>query len=536
VNLTSRRAVFGALAAVVAAHICVSAQVPYTRILRADTEPQNWLTYSGSYRSHRHSALTQITRQNVAQLKMKWVYQIGRAGLIESSPIVVDGIIYLTEPPSIVTALDARTGRQLWTWAPAIPPDVRTPGSAGAVNRGVAVLGDSVFVGTVHGHLVALDARSGAVRWDAVVGDNQLSYFLTLAPLAIDGRIIVGVSGAEAGIRGYIDAYDARTGARLWRTYTVPAPGEPGSETWTGDAWKTGGGSTWVTGSFDPDLNLVYWGTGNPGPDFNGDVRPGDNLYTASLLALDAATGKIRWHFQFTPHDTHDWDSAHVPVLLDVSIGGRARKVVAVANRNGFYYVLDRATGEFLVGTPYAKQTWAEGLDPKGRPIVKPGTDPSVEGTLVYPGLVGGANWYSPTYSPQTNLFYQSVKELGSVYFKGDAKYEAGRGFSGGGTRLLTDDSYGAIRALEATTGKLRWEYTVPTPTWSSLLSTAGGLVFGGDAEGNFVGLDAESGKRLWDVQLGGPVRGGQPISFAVDGKQYVSVAAGAGFFVFGLP
>ncbi len=285
--------------------------------------------------------MTQITRENVGRLKTAWIYQVRRTGIVETSPIVVDGVMYITEPPSTVTALDVRTGRPLWTYSPAIPPDVIIIGSP-PVNRGVAVLDQSVFVGTVHGHLIALDAKSGAVRWDVAVDENKRGYYMTAAPLALNGKILIGVSGAEAGIRGFLDAYDPGTGKRLWRSYTVPAPGEPGSETWGGDSWKTGGGSAWLTGSYDPALNLVYWGTGNPGPDWNGDARPGDNLYTCSLIALNATDGKIKWHFQFTPHDVHDWDSNEIPVLFDATINGRPRKLVAMANRNAFYYVLDR--------------------------------------------------------------------------------------------------------------------------------------------------------------------------------------------------
>jgi alcohol dehydrogenase (cytochrome c) len=524
-----------ALVLIALSTVTTFAQVPYQRIAGAESTPSDWLTYSGNYQSHRFSPLNQITRQNVAQLKPFWIYQVRRTGIVETSPIVADGVMYITEPPSTVTALDVRTGRPLWTWTPAIPTDVIIIGSP-PVNRGVAVLDDMVFVGTVHGHLVALDAKSGAVRWDIAVDDNKRGYYMTAAPLALDGRILIGVSGAEAGIRGFLDAYDPRTGRRLWRTFTVPAPGEPGADTWGGESWKTGGGSAWLTGSYDPALNLVYWGTGNPGPDWNGDARPGDNLYTCSLIALNATDGKIKWHFQFTPHDTHDWDSNEIPVLFDAVVNGRARKLVAMANRNAFYYVLDRETGEFLAGTPYAKQTWADGLDAKGRPRVRPGLDPSVEGTLVFPNIQGASNWPSPSYSPQTKLFYQAAREMGTHFFKGEAKYKPGEAFVAGGGRAINgDDAWGAVRALEATTGKLKWEFKLLTPPMNGLLSTAGGLVFGGTEEGNFFALDADTGKPLWDTQLGAAVKA-NPIGFGVDGKQYVAIAAGYSLFVFGLP
>jgi alcohol dehydrogenase (cytochrome c) len=511
------------------------AQVPYQRIAASEKEPSNWLTYSGNYQSHRFSSLDEINASNVARLKPLWIYQVRRTGIVETSPIVVDGLMYITEPPSTVTALDVRTGRPLWTWTPAIPTDVIVIGSP-PVNRGVAILDDRVFVGTVHGHLVALDAKSGAVRWDVVVDDNKRGYYMTSAPLALNGRIIIGVSGAEAGIRGLIDAYDPQTGRRLWRTHTVPAPGEPGDQSWSGDSWMTGGGSAWLTGSYDPALNLLYWGTGNPGPDWNGDARKGDNLYTCSLLALNPDDGKIKWHFQFTPHDVHDWDSNEIPVLFDAPVNGRARKLVAMANRNAFYYLLDRETGEFLTATPYAKQTWADGLDAKGRPRLRPGMEPSLEGTLVFPNIQGASNWPSPSYSPQTKLFYQAAREMGTYYLKGEAEYKPGNAFVGGGGHAVNgDDAWGAVRALDATTGKLRWEFKLLTPPWTGLLSTAGGLVFGGTEEGNFFALDAETGRPLWDLQLGAAVKA-NPIAFGADGHEYVAIAAGYSIFVFGLP
>ena len=513
-----------------------SAQVPYDRLVKAESEPANWLTYGGSYKSQRYTSLDQINKQNVTQLKPAWVYQIRAGGTFETSPVVVDGVMYMTEPPSTVTALDVRTGRPLWSWTPKIPDDVIVIGSP-PVNRGVAVLDNMVYAGSIAGHLAALDAKTGALRWDVTVDDNKIGYYLTLAPLAIDGKIIVGVSGAENGIRGFVDAYDAKTGKRVWRRHTIPAPGEPGHETWGGnDSWKTGGGSTWLTGSYDPELKLLYWATGNPGPDWNGDNRPGDNLYTCAVLALDPDTGAIKWHFQFTPHDTHDWDANETVILFDANVSGRPRKLMAQANRNGFYYVLDRATGEFVAGAAFAKQTWSDGLDAKGRAIAKKGLDPNAEGVLVYPGIVGAANWYSPSYSPKTNLFYQTARELGTIFYKGEAVYKQGIGFTGGGGRTLNgDESSSAVVALDATTGRKKWDFKLLSAGWSSLLSTGGGLVFGGTDEGNFFALDADNGKPLWDTQLGANIRG-IPVSFAVDGKQYVAIGAGFALFVYGLP
>ena len=307
--------------AVLAIPSLVSAQVPYERLLRADDEPGSWLTYSGNYRSQRFSRLDDITPDNVANLRPVWVYQVQGPGQVETTPLVVDDVMYVTEPPSTVTALDVRSGRRLWSWSPAIADDVLYLGFP-PVNRGVAILDDTVFVGTLDARLVALDARSGAVRWETVVADNGTGHSITVAPLAIDGKVVVGISGGEAGIRGFLDAYDADTGAQIWRSWTIPDPAEPGNQTWGGESWRTSGGATWVTGSFDPELNLLYWGIGNPAPDYHGDLRPGDNLYTCSLLAIDATTGEIRWHFQFTPHDVHDWDANQIPVLMDTRIDG----------------------------------------------------------------------------------------------------------------------------------------------------------------------------------------------------------------------
>ena len=404
------------------------------------------------------------------------------------------------------------------------------------MNRGVAILDDLLFLGTYDAHLVALDLRTGKERWDVIVGDYKVSHTITVAPLAVKDKVIVGIAGGDWGIRGFLDAYEPKTGKRSWRLWTVPGPGEPGHESWAGDSWKTGGATTWVTGSYDPELNLIYWGTGNPGPDYDGDVRAGDNLYSASLLAIDADSGKLRWHFQFTPHDVHDWDSNQVPVLMDGVVNGRARKLVLQANRNAFYYVLDRTTGEFLSGKPYVKQTWASGLDKRGRPQVLPNTDPTPEGTLVYPGLGGGTNWYSPSYSPSTRLFYVPAQEdYGQHYYKVKGEYVPGSIFESGGTRELPGvERYGAIKALEAETGKLRWEFKLHTPSSAGVLSTAGGLVFTGTREGWFFALDAASGKPLWRFQTGGEI-GANPVSFLVDQRQHVAIAAGQALFVFAL-
>jgi alcohol dehydrogenase (cytochrome c) len=510
----------------------LDAQVTYDRIRNASAEPGNWLTYSGNYAGHRYSPLAEINRDNVARLQPAWVYQSRETGNIETTPIVVDGLLYVTEKPHIVTALDGRTGRPIWSYRRPAPTGLR--GCCGQVNRGLAILGDTLFHNTYDSRLLAIDVNSGRMRWEVQVADATTGATMTAAPLAVKDKVIVGISGGEFGVRGYLDAYHAATGERAWRFHTVPAPGEPGNDTWEGNSWKTGGATTWVTGSFDPQLNLIYWGTGNPSPDYNGDDREGDNLYSNSLVALDADTGKMRWHFQFTPHDVHDWDSNQVPVIVDGVIDGRPRKLIVQGNRNAFYYVLDRETGAFISGTPYAKQTWADGIDGKGRPIVKPGTAPTAEGNLVYPGLGGGTNWYSPSYSPQTHLFYLMAHEdYAQVFYKLKSEYRRGENFESGGTRDVEGaESRGVVKAIDAVTGAIRWQFDLFAAPSAGILSTAGGLVFSGTREGYFFALDAASGKALWRFQTGGQVWS-NPMSFQVDGRQHVAIAAGNGLFVF---
>jgi alcohol dehydrogenase (cytochrome c) len=519
--------------ALTAAGASFGAHVTYERLLRAPEDPGNWLTYSGSYQSHRHSRLDQISRENAARLRFLWAFQMRTTEKVETTPLVVDGVMYLTQPPNDVIALDPETGRPFWRYRRVLPTPINV--CCGQVNRGLAMLGDRLFMGAVDGFLVALDSRTGSVVWEVEVADRRTGHSLTAAPLALKDKIIVGVAGGEYGIRGFLDAYDPQTGRRLWRFYTIPGPGEPGHETWEGDSWKTGGGPTWVTGSYDPELNLIYWGTGNPSPDWNGEVRKGDNLYSSSVIALDADTGKLKWYFQFTPHDVHDWDAVQIPVLVDDEFRGRQRKLMYWANRNSFYYVLDRASGEFLLGRPFAKQTWAEGLDAKGRPIRLPGTNPSREGTLVYPGVQGGTNWYSPSYSPRTGLFYLSVWEYASIYYTGDAPYSPGNRFLGSVPQGVPDDpGWGAVRALDPKTGEQKWEFKLHSTPQAGILSTAGGLVFGGNNEGHFFALDDLTGKELWRATTGGVIVAG-PITYLSKGKQYVSIASGSAIFTFGL-
>jgi alcohol dehydrogenase (cytochrome c) len=495
---------------------------------------QEWLTYSGSPDAQRFSPLEQINAGNVARLQVAWMYQTGTRHHFEATPIVRDGVMYLSEPPSDVTALDLHTGRPLWSNRRAVPEDLSL--CCGQVNRGVAVDGDLVFVTTIDAHVVALDRKTGRVRWEVTAADYKAAYSMTAAPLVVKDKVIVGMAGAEYGVRGFLDAYDTKTGRRVWRFWTVPGPGEPGNDTWSGDSWKYGGATTWVTGAYDAATNLVYWGTGNPGPDYIGDVRAGDNLYSNCLVALDADTGKLRWHFQFTPHDVNDMDSNQVPVLLDAVFHGRPRKLVLFANRNGFYYILDRVNGEFLLARQFARQNWAKEIDAKGRPVVNPATAPSLEGAVVYPDDDGTANWFSPSYSPKTGLFYQNVRELGAIYYRTEAAYEPGKLYLGAGRRRIPgeEEGYGALRALRALTGEVAWEFRVHTPPWSGVLSTAGGLVFSGTMEGDFFALDAGSGKLLWRKQTGGAIWAA-PVSYRFEGRQYVAIAAGGAMVVFGL-
>jgi len=525
------------------------AQVSYERLLRAQQEPQNWLTYSGSYSSHRHSSLTQITRDNVRNLELQWVLQVRSltgSDKFEATPLVVDGVMYTVRPPNEVVALDAVTGRIFWTYTHTPSNQARV--CCGRVNRGLAILGNSLFMGTIDGRLLALSASTGEVLWNVQVAKPESGYALTLAPLVIKDKVIVGPAGGEYGIRGFIAAYDAQTGKEVWRFNTIPGPGEPGHETWGGDSWTRGGGSIWTTGSYDPELNLTYWGVGNPAPDWNGDSRPGDNLYTESVVALDADTGKLKWHYQFTPHDEFDYDSTQVPVLVDMPWQGKPRKLMLWANRNGFWYVLDRQTGQFLQAKPFAKVNWADGFDEKGRPNKV--LNPTAEGALVYPNNQGATNWYSPSYSPRTGFFYiPTWHDAGSVYTK-DPKgvpYTEGQQYTGLFPTMpvpalvprptndrLPQEAAGAVQALDARTGERKWEFRMSDVIDGGVLTTASDLVFSGGREGYFLALDARNGEMLWKSMVGGQISNG-PMTYAVGGRQYVAVAAGNGLFVYAL-
>ena len=521
--------------------------VSFDRILRANEEPQNWLTYSGGVLGQRYSQLTQLNPRNVGNLELQWVFQAQSLEKFEATPLVVDGIMYTVQAPNDVVALDAASGRVFWVYPYNPSPLVRL--CCGRVNRGLAILGDTLYMATADGHLVAIDAKNGGLVWNVAVAGARpdAGYGFTLAPLVVKDKIVVGTVGGEFGIRGFLAALDARTGREVWRFNTIPGPGERGNETWAGNSWMHGGGSIWVTGSYDPDLNLTYWGIGNPGPDWNGDRRSGDNLYSESVVALDADTGQLKWHFQFTPHDEFDYDSVQVPVLADLPWQGRTRKAMLWANRNGFFYVLDRTTGQFLLGKPFVKVTWTAGLDEKGRPTNV--LSPTPEGLVIYPGNQGGTNWYSPAYSPRTGLFYiPSWMDTYSTYIKRPVEYTEGQRFTGAlpvmpvrmlqpgpvVNRRLPEEGHGAVQAFDPKTGNKKWEFKMTDVTESGILTTASDLLFSGGREGYFFALDARTGALLWKANLGGSVSAG-PMTYSVGSRQHVAVAAGNSLFVYAL-
>jgi len=508
--------------------------VTWERLLNAAEEPENWLMYNGTLDSQRFSGLDQIHNRNVGGLQLKWAYQIPEIDRAETVPLVVDGVMFVTEAPSNVVALDAATGRQYWRYNHELPDDLRI--CCGRNNRGVAILGETLYMSTLDAKLAAIDARTGNLIWAKEVASYQSGYSKTAAPLIVKDQVVTGIAGGEFGIRGFLDSYDASTGDLNWRTHTIPGPDEPGNQTWAGESWRTGGSPTWITGSYDPDLDLVFWGTGNPGPDWNGDVRLGDNLYSDTALALNGATGNLEWYFQFTPHDIHDWDAIQVPILADIMYEGTMRKVMMWANRNAFYYTLDRETGEFLVGKPYALQTWAEGLDENGRPIRVPNMEPSPEGTLVSPTIGGATNWWSPAFSPRTGLFYVNAFDGEQLYFIRDEEYVEGEQYTGGGGENAgpIENYHSAIRAIDPVNGDVRWEYPIAPRSTSGLLTTAGDLVFGGTVDGYFFAIDAVSGQELWHVAVGSRVHSA-PLTYSVNGEQLVTIAAGNVVFTFGL-
>jgi alcohol dehydrogenase (cytochrome c) len=519
----------------------VEIRVSSEQIRTAGSRPDQWLTYSGSLDGRRYTPLTEITPENVSRLRVRWVRQfnVTESERSESTPIVAGGVIFTTVPPSDVVALDARSGDVRWRYRRSLPD--KLPTCCGRPNRGLAILGDVLFFGSIEGVLVAINANNGSVIWQTKVSDPSDGFTMTGAPLVVNGSVVVGVAGGEYGIRGFLAAYDAETGRQQWKFNTIPGPGEFGHDTWKNDAWRTGGGPTWITGSYDPSLDLLYWGVGNPAPDFQGDVRPGDNLFTDSMIALHASSGRLAWYFQFTPHDELDRDATQTPVLADLPIKGVLRQVICVANRNGFYYVLDRTNGEFLVGVPFVEQNWAKGLDAAGRPILSPNAEASPSGRLTRPGLRGGTNWQNAAFNPKNGAIFVPATEGASVFTKSSNPKRGELGFyqgsAGGGY-----EEERVVRALDAATGAKKWErWERSLPSWkksfaygySGLLATGGGLVFG--ASGGFVfAIDSATGRELWRVFLGGDTYAA-PISFTVDDHQIILVSAGQSLFAFGL-
>jgi alcohol dehydrogenase (cytochrome c) len=512
--------------------------VPFDRILKSDKEPQNWLTYSGAPNSQRYSALTQVTPANAKDLTLKWVFQSRSIEKHEVTPLVVDGVMYTVQGINDVFALDAATGKKIWSYF--YKPDPAARNCCGQETRGLAILGDKIFMAALDTNVIALDAKTGKELWKTQAADPKQRYSMTHAPIVIKDKVIAGVAGGEFGIRGFIAAFDANTGKEVWRFYTIPGPGEPGHETWSGDSWMHGGAPIWATGSYDPETNLTYWGTGNAGPDWDGDARLGDNLYSSSVIALDADTGKLKWHYQFSPHNEFDWDATQIPVLVDMPFQGRPRKVMLWANRNGMFYVLDRTNGQFLLGKPFTKVNWASGFDERGRPIRVPGIQPTKEGTLVYPGNQGGTNWYNPSYSSRTGLFYiPTWQNSSSIYVKGEAppEFHENATFSGLFPKVSNtgEDVYSAITAVDPQTGNKKWEYRLSAPsTEAGILTTAGDVLFSGGRDGAFYALDARDGKLVWETNLGPSVSAG-PMTYMVNGKQYVSIQCGSSLFTFAL-
>ena len=502
--------------------------------VREVTSEGSWLTYNGDTRGNRFTTATQIDKTTVARLAPQWMFTVPSSARLQVTPIVAGGIMYVTAPNECY-ALDAGSGRQIWHFQ-----RPRTPGlTEGNANRGAGVAGDRVFMATDNAHVIALDRFSGALLWDATMDDWTKNYFASSAPLPVGDLVISGVSGGEHGANGFVIAFDQATGKEVWRFWTVPKPGQPGSETWKGKDIEHGGAPTWFTGSYDPDLDIVYWPVGNPSKEYNGDDRRGDNLYANSILALDRKTGALKWHYQFTPHDVWDWDATQTSVLIDREWQGKPRKLMLHASRNGFFYVFDRATGELLLAKPFVKNlTWASGIGADGRPIKLPNLEPSPSGTKVCPSQDGATNWFSPSFNPATGLYYLQTFEKCSIYTKSDpGPWQAGRQYLGGSQRTGPDPKpMRVLKAIDIATGAVRWELPQPGPaqSWGGTLATSTGLVFFGEEGGAFMAADAVTGKPLWSFQTNQGWRA-SPMTYGFDGKEYIAVAAGGTVIAFGL-
>ncbi len=529
--------IVGGLAFAGLAQTASLADVSSDALLQAQDNGGEWLMYGRNYLNQRYSPLDKITKENVSQLKPVFGYSTGGkfAGL-EATPLFHDGTLYFTADYARVFALDARTGTVKWYWEPEYEDGLEAVLCCGPVNRGLAISGDKVYVGTLDARLVALNIKDGSVAWEKKIDEWQNAYASTGAPLVVKGKVIVGIAGAEYGMRGYVRAYDAETGTELWTRHTIPGPGEPDHDTWPGDTWKTGGASTWQTGAYDPETNLLYWGTGNPGP-WNSDLRKGDNKWSCSLLAIDVDTGEIKWGYQYTPNDAWDYDGNNAPALMDVTIDGKPRKVAVQANRNGFLYVLDRVTGEFI----YASATieginWTSGLDPKtGRPTVNEEKRPKSGGDKVepvIPGLEGGTNWFPIASNPDKGIVYLNTNDWVmslKAWKPEDVVYKAGSLYMGVDYQMYRHkDKTGYLKAFDVANKKWLWELPSALPMFAGVLATKNGLLFTGDQLGNFMAVDADNGKQLWRFQTGSGINA-SPITYELDGKQYVAILSGLG-------
>jgi alcohol dehydrogenase (cytochrome c) len=504
--------------------------------LRLQPVADNWPSYNGDYSGRRFTSLSEITPANVAQLRAQWAFHIRESTGLETTPVVVNGIMFVTSANDAY-ALDARTGRAIWHYSRPVTEGLVDDASQHH-NRGVALWHSHVFLETDNAHLLCLDARSGHLLWDVPYAEGNKNYGATSAPLVVKDEVIVGTSGGDDGVRGFVAAFDADTGKPAWRFWTIPAPGEPGSESWPGDLYLRGGGTTWMPGTYDPELNTIFWTTSNPAPDFDGEPRPGDDLYTACVLALDPDTGKLKWYFQFTPHDLYDYDATETPVLVDAAYQGQPRKLLIQANRNGFLYVLDRTNGKFLSAVPFVKKlNWATSIDGTGRPVLT-GRIPSPEGTEVCPSMIGATNWYSPSYNPATHLFYFLALEDCGIYHRKPEKFSEGKTYYATGVRRPPGGTKEKILlAYNLDSATFQWRYPQLGEGGSSggTMTTAGGLVFFGDDAESFEALDATTGKPLWHFSTGQKFHA-SPMSYAVLGKQYVAIAAGNDVFSFALP
>ncbi len=502
---------------------------------RPVTSQADWPTYNGDVRGNRYSALDQIDKANVSRLAPQWLFTLPGTGRLEVTPVVVDGVMYVTSGNECY-ALDAGSGRQLWHYR-----RPRTEGLAGdaaaGINRGVAVAGSRLFMVTDHAHVIALDRFTGALLWDTEMADWRQNYGATSAPLVAGGLVVSGISGGDEGVRGFLAAFEPTTGEEVWRFWTVPRRGEPGSETWIGNDIDHPCAATWLTGTYDPELDIIYWPTGNPCPDYDGSQRLGDNLYSDSVVALDAQSGQLKWYFQYTPHDLWDWDAQQPPVLVDREWDGESRKLLLHANRNGFFYVLDRTDGALLLAEPFVqKLTWASGIGSDGRPLLNPDQEPSAEGTLVCPAVSGATNWFSTSFHPETGLYYVQSMENCTIFTRTPEDWQPGRSYYGGSTRRPDEPGQKILRAIDIRTGEIRWELPQigPANSWGGTLATAGGLVFFGEDSGALMAADVDTGLPLWSFPTS-VVWKASPMTYMFDHGQYIAVAAGSSIVSFAL-